>query len=90
MVQVRLQQPLNTDGSINLEAWLDTVISIDPALERQSLGEACEFARDAEEQAKSKPSHWSERNSSFRSGLEIAEILADLKLDQDSLIAAVV
>ena len=48
MVQVRLQQPLNTDGSINLEAWLDNVISIDPALDRRALREACEFAREAE------------------------------------------
>lgn len=32
---------------------------------------------------------WSEGTSSFRTGLEIAEILADLKLDQDSLVAAI-
>ena len=90
MVQVRVQQPLNTDGSINLEAWLDTVISIDPALDRQALRDACEFAREAEQQSRVKPTHWSERSSAFRIGLEIAEILADLKLDQDSLVAAVV
>ena len=33
---------------------------------------------------------WTEGTSSFRVGLEIAEILADLKLDQDSLVAAVI
>ncbi len=45
MVQVRVQQPLNTDGSLNLDAWLDHAISIDPALERQALKEACEVAQ---------------------------------------------
>ena len=90
MVQVRVQQPLNTDGSLNLDAWLDHAISIDPALERQALKEACEFALNAEQQANAAQNRWSEGNSGFRTGLEIAEILADLKLDQDSLVAAVV
>ena len=90
MVQVRIQQPLNTDGSINLDAWLDNVISIDPALDREALKAACEFALDAEQQANAAQNRWSEGSSGFRIGLEIAEILADLKLDQDSLVAAVV
>lgn len=90
MVQVRAHQPVNDDGSINLEAWLDHVASVDPALDRQALKEACEFASDVEQQANSIQHHWSEGASSFRAGLDIAEILADLKLDQDSLVAAVI
>lgn len=89
MVQVRAQQPVNTDGSINLEAWLDHILDVDPALDRDSLRKACEFARAAEEQAVAAQHIWAEGMSSFRTGLEIAEILADLKLDQESLIAAV-
>ncbi len=89
MVQVRAQQPINTDGSINLEAWLDYVLSVDPALDREALRAACEFAREAEQQANAAQNLWTEGTSSFRTGLEIAEILADLKLDQDSLVAAV-
>ncbi|MBU6957509.1 GTP diphosphokinase [Pseudomonas sp. CVAP len=89
MVQVRAHQPINTDGSINLEAWLDHAVSVDPALDREALKEACEFARQAEQQDKAAKNLWSEGTSSFRTGLEIAEILADLKLDQDSLVAAI-
>ncbi|MHC8365825.1 GTP diphosphokinase [Pseudomonas sp. ZT5P21] len=89
MVQVRAHQPINTDGSINLEAWLDHAVSVDLALDREALKEACEFARASEQQANAAKNLWSEGNSSFRTGLEIAEILADLKLDQDSLVAAV-
>ncbi|SDS76712.1 GTP diphosphokinase [Pseudomonas oryzae] len=89
MVQVRAQQPVNTDGSINLEAWLDHILDVDPALDRDSLRKACEFAREAEQQAIAAKHIWAEGMSSFRTGLEIAEILADLKLDQESLVAAV-
>jgi GTP pyrophosphokinase len=89
MVQVRAHQPVNDDGSINLEAWLEHVLSVDPALDREALHDACEFAREAEQQANAAQNLWAEGASSFRAGLEIAEILADLKLDQDSLVAAV-
>src|SRR3990167_2996690 len=90
MGQVRAQQPINTDGSINLDAWLDHALSVDPALDREALKSACEFAREAEQQANAAQNLWTEGTSSFRVGLEIAEILADLKLDQDSLVAAVI
>ena len=89
MVQVRAHQPINTDGSINLEAWLDHAVSVDLALDREALKEACEFAREAEQQSNAKKNLWAEGSGSFSTGLEIAEILADLKLDQDSLVAAV-
>ncbi|AZC20028.1 MULTISPECIES: GTP diphosphokinase [Pseudomonas] len=89
MVQVRAHQPINTDGSINLEAWLDHTVSIDMALDREALKEACEFAREAEQQYIAAKNLDPEEASCFSTGLEIAEILADLKLDQDSLVAAV-
>jgi GTP pyrophosphokinase len=92
MVQVRALQPVNTDGSINLDSWLDHILTIHPALEREPLLKACEMARDAEQKALAaqKQNVWAEGTSSFQTGLEIAEILADLKLDQDSLVAALI
>ncbi|MFC0708180.1 GTP diphosphokinase [Azorhizophilus paspali] len=89
MVQVRAQQPVNTDGSINLEAWLDHVLKMDPALEREALKTACEYVREAERRARPDAERPAVGTSTFLVGLEIAEILADLKLDQDSLVAAV-
>ena len=90
MVQVRSPQPVKTDGSIDLDRWLDHVLAIDPALNRQALKEACEFAHQADEHAKHQAQEgpWGAAPS-YVTGLEIAEILADLKLDQDSLVAAV-
>lgn len=90
MVQVRAHQPINDDGSINLDAWVANVVRIDPALDARALKEACEFVREAEQQANAVQHHWSEGTSIFSAGLDIAEILADLKLDQDSLVAAVI
>ncbi len=90
MVQVRAHQPVSTDGSINLEAWLDHVQNLVPRLDRQGLLEACEFARESEQRAIATQNSWAEGTSSFQTGLEIAEILADLKLDQESLVAAVI
>ncbi|WP_145009059.1 GTP diphosphokinase [Pseudomonas oryzihabitans] len=90
MVQVRAHQPVNVDGSINLHAWLDHIQSVDPNLDREALLDACGFARTAEENSGQIEHTWAEGTSSFHTGLEMAEILADLKLDQDSLIAAIV
>jgi len=90
MVQVRAHQPVNVDGSINLHAWLDHIQSVDPNLDREALLDACGFARTAEENSGQIEHSWAEGTSSFHTGLEMAEILADLKLDQDSLIAAIV
>ena len=89
MVQVRAQQPVNHDGSINLEAWLDHILTIAPALQRDSLRAACEFARELELQALASGTPWAEGVSTFRTGLEIAEILAGLRLDQDSILAGI-
>ncbi|UFH48348.1 GTP diphosphokinase [Pseudomonas sp. KNUC1026] len=89
MVQVRAEQPINTDGSINLDAWLDHIVSVDAALDREALKVACEFTRSLDQQDPSAKESWADGTSSFQAGLEMAEILADLKLDQDSLVAAV-
>jgi len=90
MVQVRAQQPVNTDGSIDLESWLGQLQTLAPMTSRAALEAACVFAQQADGRKGQTQSGWSEHSSCFQTGLEIAEILADLKLDDDSLIAALV
>lgn len=89
MVQVRTQQPVSEDGSIDLHGWVAQIIAVDPLLEADGLFKACEFARDAERKAQAAHNIWAEGNSSLQTGLEIAQILVDLKLDQDTLVAAI-
>lgn len=90
MVQVRSHQSINDDGSVNLDAWLGHIGTLVPMLDADVLRKACEYA----EKAVGNPDAgtediWEAQRSCFHTGLDIAEILADLKLDQVTLVAAV-
>lgn len=89
MVQVKAHQSINEDGSINLDTWLDHISSMVSDLDINALRETCDYVSHAVNTGT--PSHkgWNEETSCFHAGLDIAEILADLNLDQETLIAAV-
>ena len=60
-------------------------------IERQlpdALKRACEFARKVDAENTAREHVWSARTSSFLTGLAMADILADLRLDQESLMEA--
>ena len=90
MVQVREDHPVNKDGTVNLDAWIERVQRHVPLPEPEVLRQACEWACELDEASSGTEHHWANGASSYRTGLEMAEILADLKLDQDSLVAAVI
>lgn len=89
MVKVREDYPTRADGNVDLDAWLarlQTKVELhDPA----ELKRACEFAAKIDSERSAQAHTWSTRTSSFLTGLAMADILADLRLDQESLIAAV-
>ena len=90
MVQVRAEHPVNQDGTVDIDAWIERIQHSVPLPEPQILKQACEWAAELD-RASSKTEHrWANGASSYRTGLEMAEILADLKLDQESLVAAVI
>jgi len=90
MVQVREAHPETADGHVDIEAWVNRLFDIQPLNEsfRIDLTRACEVSFKAEKQAIAAKNIWAEGTSSFRTGLEMAEILADLQLDGETLIAA--
>lgn len=93
MVQVREAYPRNSDGSVNVEQWL-TRLPIDQSqFDLDVLRRACQVSEEAERRAleavDTPDNAWSAHASSFLTGLEMAEILADFKLDQDSLVCAI-
>ena len=90
MVQVRAEHPTNRDGSINLDAWMSRIQSKVPLPAPGLLKDACIWAEELEQAAIAAEHIWADGTSSYRTGLEMAEILADLKLDQESLVAAVI
>ncbi|SDG05146.1 GTP pyrophosphokinase [Onishia taeanensis] len=89
MVKVRDDQPLTDDGEVDLDQWLarlgeDTVLT-DPARMR----DACELACSLADEATPAHSFGLGNRSNYRMGLEMADILGELKLDQTALEAAV-
>jgi GTP pyrophosphokinase len=89
MVKVREDQPVFSDGTVDLESWLVRVELQNPLLDREVLLRACRIARVAEQETDSPKNHWGEGESAYRTGLEMAEILSELKLDQEAIIAAI-
>lgn len=90
MVQVRDHHPVQEQGTVDIEQWVDSLLSkiVTDRDVRDTLITACEIAQEAEE--KSGDERWTPTVSSFRTGLEMAEILAELHLyDVDSLVAAI-
>jgi GTP pyrophosphokinase len=91
MVKVREDHPIKDDGKVDIEAWLQRLVDthtlrdVDLAL----LQKACEVSLQAEETAIANDNIWTEGASSFHTGLEMAEILADLQLDGETLQAAI-
>ncbi|MBR9912285.1 MAG: GTP diphosphokinase [Gammaproteobacteria bacterium] len=91
MVKVREDHPVKEDGKVDIDAWLGRLSSIHTLQpdDYPLLYKACETSLHAEDQAPLSDNRWSETASSFRTGLEMAEILADLHLDCETLQAAI-
>ena len=93
MVKVREDQPRLFDGSVDLSAWLGRLQDRSGVVGSNNLKEACELVRQVELQfhlqtSKGEDVVWPSGKGCFRTGLEMVEILAELKLDQDTLVAA--
>lgn len=91
MVKVREDHPLGLDGKIDVDAWARRIAGlaqIDGDSVR-SLKAACTVSRDVESLPGDQLTGWGEGYSSYLAGLEMAEILAELQMDTDTLIAAI-
>ena len=90
MVKVREDQPVFIDGTVDLERWLSNLAEDNPRLDLARLKEVCELSEQAEGKAVQSNTVWSEDQSSYRIGLEMADILSDLRVDEDGLVAAII
>jgi len=89
MVKVREEHPEKADGSVDLERWVRR-LQVPDTVNRGTLLRAAGVARAADERVPSDPElSWDESSSCLRVGLEMAEILAELHVDQDGLVAAI-
>ena len=87
MVKVRDDQPLKHDGKINVDAWLDKICTEADILEPEKLRHALVVAKIIAEDAVQNSTFWT--LDSAQMGLEMAQILAELQLDEASILAAI-
>lgn len=90
MVRVRQEQPLHFDGSIDLEHWLCQLNERVPQLNLARVRNACDLSQQAEEKAIATNSIWRKGQSSFEIGLDMADILTELHVDEDGIVAGII
>lgn len=89
MVKVRADYPQLEDGRIDVASWAQRILADRDDIDAVGIVAACAMAEHAEQEADRAQNIWSKDTSSFLTGLEMAEILSDLRLDQDTLVAAI-
>ena len=85
MVKVRENYPLTATGKVELNQWAEHIASVAglPKGSEVQLQKAANSAYVASQHSQS-------TDSSFLTGLEMASILAEFRLDEDALIAAII
>lgn len=91
MVKVREEHPIREDGSVDLDLWLSLLAEQVEITDIERMRKACELAKWAYEQAEAQEDVWAQGSAagSFRTGLEMAQILAELQQEEDTLLAAI-
>lgn len=84
MVKVRAPIPILNDGAADTAAWLDRLHDQVPSGAMARLGEAC-----AQVQAVESGRVEAEQTDTLVMGLQIAEMLADLHMDPDTVVAGI-
>ena len=89
MVKVREDQPLTADGRVDIDQWVARLQDDVKLADADELVEACQLAQSLEQASERPHKSWLKDGSSFRMGLEMADILGELRLDQTAIEAAV-
>lgn len=85
MVKVKENMPLNADGSIDVEQWLDGIGSKGYFQDLDLLRNACTLSHLAGFDRATDTGE-----SCLQQGLAMADVLADLEVDQETLAAAII
>lgn len=89
MVKVREDYAVNGDGQIDIDGWVQQIASQTHLDDVEQFRRACEKSAEIDLQAFREDRLWASGSSSFRIGIEMAQVLAELRLDQASLVAAI-
>ncbi|WP_372738149.1 GTP diphosphokinase [Neptunomonas sp.] len=83
MVKVREDHPVHDDGTVDLDLWLWRLQQQVELEDVDQVRLACDIAKQVFEQTNSTS------GNSYLAGLEMAQIMAELQQDQESIIAAI-
>ncbi len=86
MVKVREDHPLLHDGSLDVSSWLEKIQQEHDVRDPETLGRALTLAKQLSDEAIANRTYWS--IDSVQMGMEMTQILLDLRLDTASLVAA--
>lgn len=91
MVKVREDRPVDLHGDVDLDSWLDKICHLAHFEEnaKKQLIQACNTAKALESVVGDVDAQWGEGFTTYSAGLEMAEILADLQMDLDTITAAI-
>jgi GTP pyrophosphokinase len=89
MVKVRENYGLTSDGHIDIKSWIEKIRGQASLDNLDQFRRACEKSAQIDLQAFREDRLWAPGASSFRTGIEMAQVLAELHLDQASLVAAI-
>ncbi len=92
MVKVREDYPLTDTGEVDISRWAQRIATTagNNEFAQQQLISSAELSQQSDNATFDGDNGWSEYSSSFLTGLEMAAILAELQLDQEALVAAIV
>lgn len=89
MVKVREDYIEDADGEAAIDHWLEKVSLIADFGDTVKVRQACMASLQIEAEAVKEERIWAQGHNSFKIGLEMAQILVELELDQRAIIAAI-
>lgn len=89
MVHIREKHAFNADGSIQFEEWMESLQRTGVVLNTAAIKRACDVSWNAHQKTDAPEHAWFEKSSSYITGLDMAEILVELHLDSEAVIAAI-
>ncbi|MFY0640381.1 MAG: HD domain-containing protein, partial [Bermanella sp.] len=88
MVKVR-DDHLISDGQVNVDAWINSLTEQVEIKDVAQLRQACDIAQTFESQAIANREQWNADISSLQIATEMTQVLAELHMDQASIVAAI-
>jgi len=89
MVRVREQSHLTASGEVDLERWLQQLPVLHRQDEEELLLRACALAREARTLPGRDLQDWARESDCFATGLDIAQILSELHVGTECLVAGI-